>query len=1069
MTHSSSRKPSPLSAARQQAWLLGLLAPESPLVHVPIAVRLTGELDEDALRDALRIAAAADPALGECFTVTDGVPLPTASTQPVLPVTVHDLRDLERGASTRRAEELMAAAARAPFDLADGPTARAVLIRAAAREHTLLLVLHRMAGDHGSAAALLGRTFAAYSSTARVHTAADALAPVAEAPAGPPPESGASVAPRDLPPVPELPLDRPRPERRALAAEAVPFEVPTATVEALRALGAASGAELPAVLLALFETLLHRYSGQHALAVATDLSRWPTTPAAPGPQETLAAVRCEVTGRQSFTTVLEAARHALDRGADTVAPESPLTLLGRPGFSFHEAPKLVTTTDLAPEFIHVHNGAALGDMTLEFIQDGDRLAGQLCYATDVLDPSSARRILDHYQTLMAGALAAPDQPVAELPLLSAAEQDVIAALNGESADVPQETFHQIFEAQVDRTPDAIAVRSQQAALTYAELNALANQMAHLLRESGVGPEVTTGICLDRSVELIVAVLGVLKAGGAYVPVDPRDPTERRAGILRDARVKTVVASGTTTLPGHQVIELDGAWTALAGRPVDNVPTPPSAASNAAYLLYTSGSTGRPKGVIVENRQLVSYTYSVLRRLGIDGPLRYAMVQPLTVDSSVTALVPPLCTGGEVHVLSRECALDASKLADWVQTHGVDFLKIAPSHLRALQTSPRFADLLPGRYLVIGGEASDWRWMRSLQRLVPQCKVINHYGPTETTVGVLTLAVADHPDAQWDITPLGVPLPGTSAHVVDEAGRAVPIGVTGELLIGGVNLARGYHQQHDLTAAAFISDSLGEGSGERLYRTGDVVRRLRDGSIEFLGRRDDQVKVRGFRVALGEIEAALNAHGEVRGAVAVVREDVPGDRRVVAYVAPRTPEVFDTADLDRHLRARLSPHMIPQAMVVLDELPLSAHGKIDRSALPAPASGPDRPTLPPQNERERLVADIWTELLPGVSVGMEQNFFDIGGHSLLLVALQHKLQALTGREVELLDLFRHTSVRAQAAFLGERDDATAPRAARAATHAGSSLPLTTKAAGVQQNALMKRRQQQLRARRGRTEE
>lgn len=1065
MTHPSSRKPSSVSAARQQAWFLGLLAPESPLLHVPVAVRLTGELHETALRDALRIAAAADPALGECFTVADGVPVPAVSARPDLPLTVHDLGDLDQDARTRRTGELMADAVRAPFDLAEGPAARAVLIRTAARKHTLMVVLHRMVGDPASAGALLVRTVMAYGAPAGALAQAGALAPVAGAPVGPEPDA---PAPRDLPPLPELPLDRPRPERRALVAGTVPFEVPAATLEALRAVGATAGADLSTVLFALFGGLLHRYSGQQDIVVATEASGRPAPGSAQGPHETVAAVRFEVSGEQSFTTLLGTARRALDRRADSTAPESAISLLGRPGFSFHEAPRLGGTEDLAAQFVPVHNGAAFGDLALGFTEDGDRLTGRLCYATDVLDPSSARRILDHYRTLMAGALAAPDRPLTELPLLSAAERDMIAALNGEPADVPEGAFHQLFEAQADKAPGAIAVRSQQASLTYGELNRLANQMAHLLRESGVGPEVTAGICMDRSVELVVAVLGVLKAGGAYVPVDPRDPDERRAGILRDARAGTVVTSGTAALPGHRVIELDATWAALAGRPVENVPTPASAASNAAYLLYTSGSTGRPKGVVVENRQLVGYIYSVMRRLGIDGPLRYAMVQPLTVDSSVTALFPPLCTGGEVHVVSRECALDAAKLADWVQTHSVDFLKIAPSHLRALQASPRFADLLPGRYLVIGGEASDWRWMSSLQRLVPQCRVINHYGPTETTVGVLTLAVADHPDAQWGVTPLGVPLPGTRAHVVDESGREVPVGVTGELLIGGVNLARGYHGRHDLTAAAFVPDSLGDGCGERLYRTGDVVRRLGDGSIEFLGRRDDQVKVRGFRVALGEIEAALNGHGEVRGAVAVVREDVPGDRRVVAYVAPRSPGAFDTEGLERHLRERLSPHMIPQAVVVLDELPLSAHGKIDRSALPAPASGSDRPSLPPQNELERLVAEIWTELLPGTSVGMEQNFFDIGGHSLLLVALQHKVQAVTGRDVELLDLFRHTSVRAQAAFLGERDDAPARPAARAAA-AGSSGPRTARAAGVQQNALMKRRQQQLRARRGSSEE
>ncbi|HCA85840.1 MAG TPA: non-ribosomal peptide synthetase, partial [Streptomyces sp.] len=853
----------------------------------------------------------------------------------------------------------------------------------------------------------------------------------------------------------ELPLDRPRPDRRSLAAEAVPFEVATGTATALRALGDSCGVGLPTVLFALYGVLLHRYSGQTDTVVATPIPGRPTGTPAPGPAEATAAVRYEITGEQSFRELLGTVRRALDGVAQTGPPVSATALLGRPGFSFRDVPRLGELAGSTPEFVTVHQGAAYGDLSLRFTQDDDRLTGQLVFATDVFDTATAHRALDHYRTLADSVINAPGLPVGELPILTAAEERTVAELNSAVADVPALTFHQLFEAQAERTPDAIAVRSQRTSLTYSELNGLANQLADLLRGLGAGPGTSTGICLDRGVRMVVAVLGILKAGGAYVPVDPRDPAERRTGILEDARVLAVVTSDPAAVAGHRTVELDTDCTALRGRPTHNVAAPDSGPSDAAYLLYTSGSTSRPKGVVVENRQLVSYTYAVLKRLGIEGPLHYAMVQPLTVDSSVTALMPPLCTGGEVHLISRDCALDAGKLADWVQTHGVDLLKIAPSHLRALQASPRFTELLPRQYLVVGGEASDWRWLCGLQQLVPHCRVFNHYGPTETTVGVLTLRVADHPDAAWDIAPIGIPLPHTQAHVVDGAGRPVPVGVPGELLIGGDNLARGYHRRDELTASAFVPDHLGGRPGARLYRTGDIVRRLADGSIAFLGRRDDQIKIRGFRVALGEIEAALTGHDGVRSAVVVVREDTPGDRRVVAYVAPHTPGTFRTEDLDRHLRERLSPHMVPQAVVVLDALPLSPHGKVDRSALPAPAAGraAHTPALPLRNELERLVADVWKELLPEVpSVGVEENFFDIGGHSLLLVALQHKLQSVAGRDIELLDLFRHTSVRDQAAFLaglGEPDAPTDP-----------------KTRGVQQNALMKRRQQQLRAKRGR---
>ncbi|MGW6913075.1 non-ribosomal peptide synthetase [Kitasatospora sp. NPDC054939] len=793
---------------------------------------------------------------------------------------------------------------------------------------------------------------------------------------------------------------------------------PSATA-ALRQLGEACGAGLPAAAFALYLALLHRYSGQSELVVGVSNGAGLTTP-----------VRAEVGGSFRELVRLAGARLAEAEQARTATPVHLW-----PGFSCRPAPRV------APE-------TASCDLDLHLSYAEGELTGQLVFATDVLDPATARRAVEHLLRLLEGATADPDRPVAELPLLTAEEEHTVATLNGVAGEPTDLSFHRLFEAQAARTPEAIAVRAEGASLSYRELNCRANQLADLLREIGVGPEVTVGICADRDVRLLVAVLGVLKAGGAYVPVDPNDPVERRDGILRDAAVRAVVATAPLGT-AHQVIELDAELAVLAGRPTENPPPERSACGDAAYLLYTSGSTGKPKGVVIEHRQLVGYTRAVIRRLGIDGPLSFAMVQPLTVDSSVTAFAPPLCTGGEVHLISRKSALDADRLADWVQIWGVDCLKIAPSHLRALQSSPRFAELLPRRLLVIGGEASDWRWLRALQRLVPHCRVFNHYGPTETTVGVLTLAVADHPDAEWETAPIGVPLPGTQAHVVDPAGRPTPVGVAGELLIGGDNLARGYHRRDDLTAAAFVPDTLGGGPGSRLYRTGDIVRRLADGTIAFLGRRDDQIKVRGFRVALGEIEAALKSHPEVRHAIAIVREDLPGNRQVVAYIEPYGPG-FSTAGLERHLRARLSPHMVPQAMVTLDRLPLSGHGKVDRSKLPRPTE-PAAAPLPPRNELERLVARVWQEVFRIEAVGADQNFFDLGGHSLLMVELHHRLRAATGREIELLDLFQHTTVRAQAELLSQ--------------HKQGAAPVTTRSRGAQQNALLKRRQQQLQAKRG----
>ena len=614
--------------------------------------------------------------------------------------------------------------------------------------------------------------------------------------------------------------------------------------------------------------------------------------------------------------------------------------------------------------------------------------------------------------------------------------------------LPGAAFHLLFEHHALRHPDNVAVRDERETVTYGELNHRANQIAHLLLDRGIRVESTVGVCFDRCAAMAAAVLGILKAGGAYVPVDPRGPAEHRLGILRDADVRVALA-GTGVEGADDVVVLDRDWGAVAGLPTENPRVAGPVSSRAAYILYTSGSTGAPKGVVVEHRQLTAYITGAVERFGISGPLSFAMVQPLWVDSSVTAFALPLCTGGEVHMLSRETALDAGRLADWGRTHGVDCLKIAPSHLRALQSSPRFAELLPRRLLVVGGEPSDWRWLKELQEANPGCRVFNHYGPTETTVGVTTLAVADHPRAtEWHTSPIGVPLPGTTVHIVDAEGRPVPDGHEGEMLIGGANVARGYHRRDDLTAAAFIPDPASPRADARLYRTGDFARRLPDGTIEFIGRADDQIKIRGFRVELGEVDAALLAHGRVRNAVTLVREDAQGDRRLVSYVEISKPESFDTSDLERHLRERLPSHMIPQDLVPLIRLPLSGHGKIDRSALPAPATDyRHRGTAPPTTRLERVVAQVWADVLRR-PVGADQNFFDIGGHSLLLVDLQHRLREAVGRDVDLLDLFSHPTVHAQARLLEKQDQ-------RASTSPGAERPNA---------ALLRRRQQQSRARR-----
>lgn len=845
----------------------------------------------------------------------------------------------------------------------------------------------------------------------------------------------------------ELPWDRPPTAHRdpsAGAAGSVAFDVPAESVRALRELADERGSGLSRAMLAMYVVLLYRYSGQTDIAVAVSDGAEPSS-----------VTSVNLLPERPFTDLVHG------EWDDTTPAADASRVVPLPRFSFRRASGAGDVGHVHPESAPAFDGSDCGDMELRLVEEDDKLAGCLVYATDVFDEATARRAVGHFLRLVGSVCAEVDRPVSALAILTPEEARAFDALNGLTVQQPDRTFHQLFEEQVERTPDRTAVRAEDAVLTFQELNRYANQLAHLLREWGAGPGTTVGIHVDRTARAVVALLAVLKAGGAYVPVDVREPAVRSDAILRDAGVVAEIGTvpGVAAAQGgsrRPTIELNADWTALAGRPVHNPSVPDSALTDAAYVLYTSGTTGQPKGVIVENRHLVSYVRAIVARLGVDAPMNWAVLQPLSVDSSVTALMPPLCTGGEAQLISRERALDPEALADWAREWGIDCMKVAPSHLRALQASPRFRELLPRERLVVGCEASDWQWLRELQQLMPDCQVFNHYGPTETTVGVLTLAVGEHMDGDWDIAPIGFPLPGTQVHVVDGAGSPVPAGVVGEIAIGGNNVARGYHRRDELSAAVFVPDTLGDDSARRLYLTGDFARRRPDGMITFLGRRDDQVKVRGFRVALGEIDAALRNHPDVRNAVALTREDGSGGHRLVAYVEPHSPASFRTESLDGQLRERLPSHMIPQAVVVMDELPLSANGKVNRSALPPvpETNEAEADVRPPASELQRMVADVWRDVLRTEVSGIDQNFFDAGGHSLLLVTLQQGLHQASGRKVDILQLLRHPTVRAQAELLARPgEDLDAPISGRRPT--------------AQQNALTRRRNEQLRARRGRS--
>lgn len=1054
-----------LSFAQQEIWLFEKIAPGSAVYNVPTAVRLSGPLDADALEAALDSARLRHSILRAVFEVRQGKPWQRIETWAPVPLPRADVRTEPAGLRERRAIELARSEISRPFDLTASPLLRGLLIQLARDDHLLTLTMHHTVGDALSWEILLADISASYARRAFGRQPEPHSRPE---PAPLPVDygdyarwqrravAGGSVAAdlrywrQRLTPAPEpvdLPADRPRPARPSFRGGISRFAIPAAVATRLRALAVAERTTPFAVALAAFFVLMERHSGQSDIAVGTPVAcrDHPQLESMVGHFVNTVVVRASVRGEARFRDLVrqiagESAAAIAHRGLPferLVAELQPARRADRPPlfqvmFSMRGARLTWQLGELRAAVLPLHNDTAKRDLTVLLLDHDGALTAEFEYNSDIFEPATIERLGRHFTTLLGAMTADPDGRIAVAPMLDAADVGPLHQANSATAQVPAVRIDELFEAQAKQTPAATAVRFREQRLTYAELDLAADALAARLVAAGVAAGATVGICLGRTLELVVAVLAVLKADGAFVPVEPADPVARQVAILRGAAVTAVIVSTEKDvrpeleLAGRVVPALRVSLTVPAGAQASEKPArhDRGCAADAAYVLFTSGSTGRPKGVVVEHRQALSYVFAVLERLAVTRPLRYLMVQPLTVDSCLTMLFPALLTGGELHLVSKVDALDAGRLGGYIRDHEIDVLKIAPSHLQAL-TAAGLAEL-PRTLLVIGGEAAPWQWMRSVQEQAAGCVVHGHYGPTETTVGVLTARVDQYPAQGYLTTPLGSPLPGCRAWILDDYGELRPPGVAGELYIGGSQVARGYLGQPGLTAAAFLPDPFGE-PGERLYRTGDLARYQPDGTIEFLGRRDDQLKISGFRVELGEIDAAMAACPGVEQAIAAVQRRSQPRPEIVGYVVPADPG-FDLAALLTFLRDRLPFHMLPTEIVLLPELPLSAHGKVDRNALPAPARRRTAtpPATPPASETELRVAGIWGRVLAGVGAaqghfGADQNFFDAGGYSLLMIALQAELEQEFGRPIELIDLFTATTIEAQAALLSAGRD------------------------------------------------
>ncbi|HEX2206854.1 MAG TPA: amino acid adenylation domain-containing protein, partial [Longimicrobium sp.] len=1018
--------PAPLSFAQERLWLIDQLEPGSAAYTISAGLRLRGALDANALHRAFAEIIRRHDALRTNFAVVDGAPVQVVAPEMSIDIPLLDLSPL---GFDKREEALRAFAAdevAVPFNLSSGALVRVRLVRLADDEHALLILMHHAVTDGWSMALLFGELSALYKTYKNEQESQLAPLPIQYADfaawqraylAG---DAGvrqvewwrARLA--GLPEVLEIPADRPRPPVASHRGAVTSIDLPRDLADALREVSRREGASLFMTLLAGFSALLHRYTGETDIAVGTPIAgrTRPEAEALIGDFVNTLVLRTDLGGAPRFRELLARVRETtlgayahqdlpFERLVDELAPERSLSHepLFQVLFALQNMGDLALRLDgLQVEELSVKRETARYDLAWALVERDDGIRVIAEYATDLFDEPTVQRMLAHYRALLGAAVADADQPIIDLPLLSDAERDaVVYAWNAADAPYAAGPVHALVSAQAARTPHALAVTGAGEALTYAELEDRANRLAHHLLRNGVVRGEMVAISMERAPSLLVAMLAVWKAGAAYVPIDPAYPEDRRAYMLADSGASVVLADSASVdeiaAGDARVVIVDRLDLAAEAASAPSVAVD---ADDLAYVIYTSGSTGRPKGVMVPHGGVVNFLASMSRKPGMAADDVLAAVTSLSFDIAVLELLLPLTAGARVVIATREEAMDAPRLMTLLAESGVTVMQATPATWRMLVQAGWDGD---ARLAILsGGEALQADLAREL---LPRGRGLwNLYGPTETTIW----SAVDRVESAESIF-LGHPIANTQLYVLDAALRPCPLGVPGELFIGGDGVVRGYLRRPSLTAERFVPDPFASESGARMYRTGDRVRRKADGALEFLGRIDFQVKVRGFRIELGEIEAALADHPAVRQAVAVVREDAPGDARIVAYVVP-DGAAPSTDELRQMLGKRLPDYMVPSAFVSLDAMPLTPNGKVDRKALPAPDWSADADYEAPRTATEQTLAALWCELLDVDRVGRTDGFFALGGHSLRAARLAARVRGVFSIEMPLRAVFEH---------------------------------------------------------------
>jgi amino acid adenylation domain-containing protein len=978
-----------------------------------------------------------------------------------LPLPVIDLRAVPETERESHAWRIATDEAGRPFDLSRDPGFRTTVLRLDDTDHVLLLTTHEAVADPWSLDILLREMSQLYAASGAER--GFPLPPLAIQYAdyavwqrrrlpGPVLDAHLAYWRRRLAGAPtlDLPTDRPRPAVPTFRGAVQPFRLSSRLSERLKAMGRQEGVTLFMTLLAAFQVLLHRYSGQDDVVVGVSVAERTRAELEGliGCFINTLALRTDLSGRPTFRDLLarvrqvatEAYSHQDAPFQKVVEALQPNRTPGHPPlfrvmFALENTPTWTPTlAGLSVHRLEVHRDTVAVDLSLSMKDTAQGLSGTLTYSTDLFEADTIARVVGHLETLLDGAATDPDRPVAQLPLLTEPERRrILGEWNDTHADYPRQCVHQLIEAQATRTPDAVAVVFEDRWLTYRELNRRATRLAHRLQRLGVGPDERVGIYVERSLDMVVGLLGILKAGGAYLPLDPDYPRDRLAFMLEDAGARVVLTQEyqVTDLPRSTaaIVCLDaspGSDEARDAEAVDALVTP----EQAAYVIYTSGSTGRPKGVLIPHRALVNLLEAMRRVLGLSAGDVVLALSTISFDIATLELFLPLTVGARVVVAGRQVAKDPARLSEVLQRTGVTVMQATPTAWRLLVEAGWRGS--PDLTMLSGGEALPQKLADQLRQR--GASLWNFYGPTETTI----YSTGARVQAGGPIT-IGRPIANTQVYLLDRHGSPVPIGVAGELYIGGDGLARGYLSQPAQTADSFIPNPFSPEPAARLYKTGDRARYRSDGTLEFLGRADGQVKLRGFRIELGEVEVVLASHPAVRAAAVALREDTPGDPRLVAYVVPDQSREPATATLIAHLKTQLPAHMMPAAFVMLGALPLTPNGKVDRDALPRPSTidpGAPEPFVAPRTPTEAALAQIWGEVLGVERVGVQDTLFDLGGHSLMAIRIVSRIREAFGVEVPLRLIFDTPT-------LAEIARAVVQAGAEAAGHSeGARVPVDT---------------------------